>query len=135
MKISKKQGVQNAIPTGSMADIIFLLLIFFMVTTIFKMEEGLPISLPRAETGSQLEREKLMNIWADRFSRVSINDKLVQVELIDIVVSKRFEENRSLIVAFNIDKRTKYDLVSRIMDQLKEANAVNVTFVSVGDED
>jgi biopolymer transport protein ExbD len=118
-----------------MADIIFLLLIFFMVTTIFKMEEGLPISLPRAETGSELEREKLMNIWADRFSRVSINDKLVQVELIDAVVSKRFEENRGLIVAFNVDRRTKYDLVSQIMDQLKEANAVNVTFVSVGEED
>ncbi len=135
MKITKKQGVQNAIPTGSMADIIFLLLIFFMVTTIFKMEEGLPISLPRAETGSELEREKLINIWADRFSRVSINDKLVQVELIDVVVTKRFEENRGLIVAFNIDRRTKYDLVSRIMEQLKEANAVNVTFVAVGDEE
>ena len=134
MKISKKQGVQNSIPTGSMADIIFLLLIFFMVTTIFKMEEGLPISLPRAETGAELDREKLMNIWADRFSRVSINDKLVQVDLIDAVVTKRFEENRALIVAFNIDRRTKYDLVSRIMDQLKEANAVNVTFVSLGDE-
>jgi biopolymer transport protein ExbD len=135
LKIGKKQGVQNTIPTGSMADIIFLLLIFFMVTTIFKMEEGLPISLPRAETGSELEREKLMNIWADRFNRVSINDKLVQVELIDAVVSKRFEENRGLIVAFNVDRRTKYDLVSRIMDQLKEANAVNVTFVSVGEEE
>lgn len=134
MKITKKQGVQNSIPTGSMADIIFLLLIFFMVTTIFKMEEGLPISLPRAETGAELDREKLMNIWADRFSRVSINDKLIQVELIDAVVSKRFEENRSLIVAFNIDRRTKYDLVSRIMEQLKEANAVNVTFVSVNEE-
>jgi len=135
LRIKKKQGVQNSIPTGSMADIIFLLLIFFMVTTIFKMEEGLPISLPRAETGSELEREKLMNIWADRFSRVSINDKLVQVELIDAVVSKRFEENRGLIVAFNVDRRTKYELVSQIMDQLKEANAVNVTFVSVGEEE
>ena len=135
MKITKKQGVQNAIPTGSMADIIFLLLIFFMVTTIFKMEEGLPISLPRAETGAELEREKLMNIWADRFNRVSINDKLVEVEFIDAVVTKRFEENRALIVAFNIDRRTKYDLVSRIMEQLKEANAVNVTFVSVSEED
>ena len=135
MKITKKQGVQNTIPTGSMADIIFLLLIFFMVTTIFKMEEGLPISLPRAETGAELDREKLMNIWADRFSRVSINDKLIPVEKIDAVVSKRFEENRSLIVAFNIDRRTKYDLVSRIMEQLKEANAVNVTFVSISEEE
>lgn len=135
MKIAPRQKVQNTIPTASMADIIFLLLIFFMVTTIFKMEEGLPISLPRAESGTELEREKLMHVWADRFSRISINDKLVRLDVIDAIVSKRFEENRALIVAFNVDRRTKYDLVSQIMDQLKEANAVNVTFVSVGEEE
>lgn len=135
MKLGKKQQVQNTIPTGSMADIIFLLLIFFMVTTIFKMEEGLPISLPRAVSGTELDREKLMNIWADRLNRISINDKLVRTENIQAIVSSRFEENRSLIVAFNVDRRTKYSLVSQIMDQLKEANAVNVTFVSVGEEE
>ena len=117
-----------------MADIIFLLLIFFMVTTIFKMEEGLPISLPRAESGTELEREKLMHIWADRFGRISINDKLVRLDTIDTIVSKRFEENRALVVAFNVDRRTKYDVVSQIMEQLKEANAVNVTFVAVGED-
>ena len=134
MKITKNQGVANSIPTGSMADIIFLLLIFFMVTTIFKMEEGLPITLPRAESGSELERERLIHIWADRFSRISINDKLMRVESISPVIASRLKENFSLIVAFNIDKRTKYQLVSDVMDQLKDANAVNVTFVSVGEE-
>ncbi|MBN2070861.1 MAG: biopolymer transporter ExbD [Candidatus Krumholzibacteriota bacterium] len=134
MKISKTQGVASSIPTGSMADIIFLLLIFFMVTTIFKMEEGLPITLPRAETGSELERERLVHVWADRYNRVSINDKLVPVDYIDAVIKSRFEENPALIVAFNIDHRTKYNLVSDIIEQLKEANAVNVTFVSVGDD-
>lgn len=117
-----------------MADIIFLLLIFFMVTTIFKMEEGLPITLPRAESGSELERERLIHIWADRFNRISINDKLISVESINPIVASRLKENFSLIVAFNIDQRTKYQLVSDVMDQLKDANAVNVTFVSVGEE-
>ena len=135
MKISKNQGVTNTIPTGSMADIIFLLLIFFLVTTIFKMEEGLPITLPRAETGSELERERLVNVWADRFARISINDKLIPVESIHTVIASRFSENPSLIVAFNVDNRAKYQIVSDIMDQLREANAVNVTFVSVGEED
>lgn len=134
MKIKATQKVSNAIPTGSMADIIFLLLIFFMVTTIFKMEEGLPISLPRAESGSELERERLVHVWADRFNRISINDKLIRVESINAVIAARFEENPSLIIAFNVDFRTKYSLVSEIMEQLKEANAVNVTFVSVGEE-
>lgn len=134
MKITKKQGVQSSIPTGSMADIIFLLLIFFMVTTIFKMEEGLPIRLPRAESGSELERERLLHVWADRYSRISVNDKLIKVEYINKVITSRFEENPQLVVAFNVDFRTRYSLVSDIMDQLKEANAVNVTFVSVGED-
>lgn len=135
MKFERRQAVQNTIPTGSMADIIFLLLIFFMVTTIFKMEEGLPIKLPRAASGAELERERLMQIWADRYNRISINDKLVRVSNIQALVTRRFEENRSLIVAFNVDHRTKYALVSDIIEELKEANAVNVTFVSVGEED
>lgn len=134
MKIEKNIKATNQIPTGSMADIIFLLLIFFMVTTIFKLEEGLPISLPRAETGSELDRESLIHIWADRFNRVSINDKLVRVENINDVIAASFVENPMLVVAFNVDHRTKYNVVSEIMEQLKDANAVNVTFVSVGEE-
>ena len=130
LNMGKRQKVSNAIPTSSMADIIFLLLIFFMVTTIFKMEEGLPIILPRAETGAELERERLVHVWADRFNRISINDKLVQVGNIQAIIASRLEENRSLMVAFNVDHLTKYYLVSDIIEQLKEANAVNVTFVS-----
>lgn len=135
MKISKKQGVQSSIPTGSMADIIFLLLIFFMVTTIFKMESGLPISLPRAESGGELERERLINVWADRFNRISINDKLLYVEDINRVIAASLLENPGLIVAFKIDRFTRYKLVSEIIDQLKHANAINVTFVSVSEDD
>ena len=134
MKIGKRLGVQNSIPTGSMADIIFLLLIFFMVTTIFKMETGLPISLPRAESGGELERERLITVWADRSNRISINDKLLYVDDIDRVVAARLEENPSLIVAFKVDRYVKYRLVSEIIDQLKHANAINVTFVSVGED-
>jgi len=134
LKIGKKQGVRNEIPTGSMADIIFLLLIFFMVTTIFKMEEGLPISLPRTESGNELQRERLINIWADRFNRISINDKLFRIDDIDRVIAPRLEENRNMVVSFKVDRFARYKLISDIIEQLKQANAVNVTFVSVGED-
>jgi biopolymer transport protein ExbD len=134
LKFERRQGVENRIPTASMADIIFLLLIFFMVTTIFKMEEGLPISLPRAESGAELERERLVHIWADQFNRISINDKLIHIKDIHAVIASRLDENRGLIVAFKVDRRTKYNLVSDIIEQLKEANAVNVSFLANPEE-
>lgn len=131
MKIKRRIKVKNEIPTASMADIIFNLLLFFMVTSIFKMEEGLPIKLPRAESGTDTQRQQIMHIWADRFDRISINDKLVRVEHIQGIMANRLEEDRSIIVAFNVDERAKYKIVSDIMDQLKEANAINVTFTSL----
>ena len=114
-----------------MADIIFNLLLFFMVTSIFKMEEGLPIQLPKAKSGTDTQRQQIMHIWADRFSRISINDKLVRTEHIQGIIASMLEENRGIIVAFNVDHRSKYKIVSDIMDQLKEANAINVTFTSL----
>lgn len=131
MKIKTRQKVKNEIPTASMADIIFNLLLFFMVTSIFKMEEGLPIQLPRAKSGTDTQRQQIMHIWADRFDRISINDKLVRIEHIQGIVAGMLEENRAIIVAFNVDQRAKYRNVSNIMEQLKEANAINVTFTSL----
>ena len=48
MKFQKKQQTLEGIPTASMPDIVFMLLIFFMVTTVLKKFDGLPLDLPHA---------------------------------------------------------------------------------------
>jgi biopolymer transport protein ExbD len=130
MKFEKNQKITNKVPTSSMADIAFLLLIFFMVTTIFKMEDGLPVTLPRAETAQKQEREKIMHIWIDAGGRVSINDKIVTISQVKDILKVMLGERPDLIVAFNADDRAPYGVVSDVMDQLKEANAIRVSFTS-----
>lgn len=130
MKFEKNQKITNKVPTSSMADIAFLLLIFFMVTTIFKMEDGLPVTLPRAETAQKQEREKIMHIWIDAGGRVSINDKIVTIPQVEDVLKVMLGERPDLIVAFNADDRAPYGVVSDVMDELKDANAIRVSFTS-----
>jgi biopolymer transport protein ExbD len=130
MKFEKNQKVQNAVPTSSMADIAFLLLIFFMVTTIFKMEDGLPVTLPRVETAQKQEREKIIHIWIDGGGNISINDKLVTISQIPDIMVTVLSERPDLITAFNADDRAPYGVVSDVMDGLKEANAIRVSFTS-----
>jgi len=113
-----------------MADIAFLLLIFFMVTTIFKMEDGLQISLPRAETAAKQKREQIMRIWIDAAGYIAIQDKLVRVHQISDIMTNALVENPVLIVAFNADHRTPAGIVHEVMEQLKEANAIRVSFTS-----
>ncbi|HEU4366245.1 MAG TPA: biopolymer transporter ExbD [Candidatus Krumholzibacteria bacterium] len=126
----KKQGVKASVPTASMADIAFLLLIFFMATTIFKMEDGLEVTLPRAETAQRQQREKIMHIWIDQGGAISINDKLVRIDQIEDIMKLMLQERPDLIVAFNADDRAPYRVVSDVMEELKDASAVRVSFTS-----
>lgn len=130
MTFERSSKIENKVPTASMADIAFLLLIFFMTTTIFKMEEGLPVRLPRAETAQKQKRERILHVWINAGGLISINDKLVQVGDIRDIMIGALRENPSLIIAFNADHRTPYGVVSDVMEELKEANAIRVSFTS-----
>jgi biopolymer transport protein ExbD len=130
MKLDRSAKIENKVPTASMADIAFLLLIFFMTTTIFRMEEGLPVHLPRAETAQKQKRELIMHIWIDAVGHISINDKLVTVDNVQNILLNALREKPSLIIAFNADYRAAYGIVSDVMEELKKANAIRVSFTS-----
>ena len=109
-------------------DVVFLLLIFFMVTTIFREETGLPVELPRAEAGEEVNRELVSNIYINRQGQISIDDRLVQVKHITDIIGTKLNDNPQLIVAFKTDTYTDYGVVSDVMEELKEVNAVRVFF-------
>lgn len=129
-KFHRKAKVGQSIPTSSMADIAFLLLVFFMVTTIFKLEDGLPVQLPKAEAGVKIPRERVAHIWIDRSGDISINDKLLAVPQVQSVIYSKLVANPALIVAFNVDKGSRFEIVGKVMDQLKKANATRVSFTA-----
>jgi biopolymer transport protein ExbD len=118
------------IPTSSMGDIVFLLLIFFMVTTVFRKETGLVVELPRAEAGEEAQRDLMSNIYIDRLGRISVDDRLLDVKHIRPIFEQKVQENPLLLVSFKTDNYTPYEVVSDVMEELKEANAVRVLFQS-----
>jgi len=114
-----------------MADIAFLLIVFFMVTTIFKLEQGLAITLPRSTAGEKIPREKVAHIWIDRTGIISIDDLVISVPDIEPMILAKLRENQGLIVSFNTDEQAPYRLVNEAMERLKLANALRVSFTTV----
>ncbi len=131
MELRRKARSGARIPTSSMADIAFLLIVFFMVTTIFKMEQGLAITLPRSTAGEKIPKENVAHIWIYRTGIISIDDLVVSVPDIDYMISAKLRENRGLIVSFNTDENAPYRVVNEAMERLKLANALRVTFTTV----
>jgi biopolymer transport protein ExbD len=129
-KFKKKASAESKIPTSSMADIAFLLLVFFMVTTVLKLEEGLPVALPKAEAAQDIPREHVVRVWVDRSGKISINDMIVPMNSVEGIIAQRIRGNPGIIVAFNTDESAPYGVMSDIMEQLKRASAVRVSFTS-----
>ena len=76
MKINKKSKVASAVSTASLPDIIFMLLIFFMVTTVMKDHDGLKVEEASAEKIQKLEnRKNVIYIWQTKDGSVCVDDQ------------------------------------------------------------
>ena len=128
MNFGRSTKKDTYIPTSSMGDIAFLLLVFFMVTVVFTDEAGLVVKLPRADAGEEGLRDLISNVYINEAGAISIDDLIVRVEDVAPLMSNKMKENPFMIVAFKTDKFTPYGVVSDVMEGLKEANAVKVFF-------
>lgn len=127
-KILRKTKVGSEIPNASMSDIAFLLLIFFMVSTTFVKEKGLKVDLPRAQAIQKINRRNATTIYISRSGLISIDDFATQVDQIQFVMQNKLVENPAMITSFRTDKDTEYGIMVDVMNELKRANALRISF-------
>ena len=131
MKFSKKSKLNVAIPTTSMPDIIFMLLIFFMVATVFKQFAGLKVKLPEASKIQKVPVSKrlIITVWVDLNNKVvcdGFNLKDIK-NLRNVVYQKLVKEPQSQI-ALKIDKDANMGFVNKVHQELRKANALKVHY-------
>lgn len=128
----RKSGADSQIPTASLADIAFLLLIFFMVTTVFRKEEKQDIDWVNAEATEKIDekRQNILHVWVTTEGDVFINDRNIAYEDIASVVRPLYAENRELVVAIRADREVPYQQINTITQQLQAAGTVRVTFAT-----
>ncbi len=129
MKIKRIGKPKVIIPTASMADIAFLLIIFFMLTTVFRKERGQKIILPSAKSTERiLKRKHLSYIWLTKDGKIFVMDQRVTPKRISYDFRLRILEDPNLIVMLMFDRDVKYVYVDSILEALREARALRITF-------
>jgi len=126
----KKEG-KISIPTASMSDIAFLLLIFFMVSTVFRKEIGLKVTLPEARATERIVKTRnIAHVYIDKNGRISVDDVIVQPKDVTLRFKLKLAENPAIISHVKADKRVKYDYVDQVLEALREAKALRVVFAT-----
>lgn len=146
-KFKKKSQTSSAISTASLPDIVFMLLFFFMVTTVVR-EQNLQVKqlLPKASQLSKIERKSLVSYIyigeprnKDLFGeepKIQTNDVLVEVKDIVQFVNQEKDklsevERDQITMSLKVDVDVKMGIVTDVQQELREANARKVLYSAV----
>jgi biopolymer transport protein ExbD len=134
MKLQRKTKVTTGIPTASLPDIIFMLLIFFMVATVFKQYSGLKVSLPDAELVKKIPGSKrhVVTIWIDKNNQVVCDDYQVD-KITDLrnVLYEKLVNDPQTIVAMKVDKETPMGVVSDVQQEMRKAQTLRINYSAI----
>lgn len=131
MKFEKKRSeTKQEIPTSSMPDIIFMLLLFFMVaTTLREQEIFVKFSLPEAKAVQKIENKRLVSyIWIGDNERIQIDDNIVELGQVQKIMYDKRVTLPSVIVSLRADKNSRMGLVTDIQQSLRKADARRINY-------
>lgn len=137
MKVGRKRKGKAEIPTSSMSDIAFLLIIFFMATTKFDVKEGIKLVLPAAAPEGSQQAETIQ-LGDDKMTRFQINAdgsitvnkleprKIDNAEL-DSIIQQKLRVNDQMIFKVITDREAQYNEMIRVVDRLKAQKAEKIS--------
>ena len=129
MKFIRKTTLSSEIPTASMPDIIFMLLIFFMVTTVLREFSGLPIEIPKAKRIEKLKsRRHTSHIWISKEGLISIEDRLFNIENVRNIIYDKRVADPQIVISLKADEAVRMELVSGIHNELRKADALKLNY-------
>ena len=128
----KKRVRAGEIPTASMADIAFLLLIFFLVTTTIDMDKGLGLVLPPKGEEKEIPKRNISDILINARGDILLDKEPIQMRDIRQVVREKMAANDKLIFSVKTHPKARYQAYVNVLDQLKMANATRISIAETG---
>lgn len=130
---SKKSKVSSEVPTSSMADIAFLLLIFFLVTTTFPKDKGLAIVLPEQGEETEVSQRNILHLLVQSSGIVIVRrgesqqEQQIRPQEIEGLWRQEVTSNPNLIAAVKTHPDAPYKFMVDVLDALHSANAERIS--------
>ena len=133
--LRRKRKDLGGIPTASMSDVAFLLLVFFLSTTKFDIKKGLGIVLPAVSDGTQkkvkLKDDNLTKIWIDKDGIITLksggNEQVVPMNKLQQTIHQIVKDNPDMVISLKTDRKSKYQYMVQVLDKLQASGAEKIS--------
>ncbi len=139
---TKKSKAKPEISTASLPDIIFMLLIFFMVTTVLREQEvQVRTILPEAEALTKIEQKRYVSyVWmgpeklpGNRVgeTKVQIDDAVIE-DMVNVrsIMYRKLSEQPRLIISLRVDEESEMGVVTDVQGELRKAGTLRISYSS-----
>ncbi|MEM7310362.1 MAG: biopolymer transporter ExbD [Planctomycetota bacterium] len=123
---SSSEEPETGIDISPLIDCVFILLIFFIVTTVFVEETGVEVNRPEAASASQLEKNSILLAITDK-GEVVYGGREVNVAGVQALVKRLLQKEADIPVIIQADSTSKSGVLVRVIDQCKLAGAEKVS--------
>jgi len=121
MSIHKRARARGTIPTATMADIAFLLIVFFLVTTSFSHDKGLGLTLPQYGASTRVPSRNITKVWINTSGEIMHDQAMVTLDALEGRIREMTEQNPNLIVSIKTDPAARYESFVNVVDTIKHA--------------
>ena len=128
----KRPGYQIQAPLTSLIDIVFMLLIYFLLTTNFMVDEGIKIKLPQARAAAPQTRQEI-TVYVDREGRTFMKNKPVTQDMLFKELKKMIGGQKDRLVVVKADRSVILNKAVKVMDLAKAAGAARLCLATEKD--
>ncbi len=128
-KVLQEQEEAEEINMTPMLDVVFILLIFFIVTASFVKEAGIEVNRPEAATAVKKERANILVAISDK-GEIWINKRRVDVRTVQANIERLKAENPQGTVVIQADKKATTDVLIKVMDSARAAGVYDVSIAA-----
>jgi len=128
-RVLQEQEEAEEINMTPMLDVVFILLIFFIVTASFVKEAGIEVNRPEAATAVKKERANILVAISDK-GEIWINKRRVDVRAVQANIERLKAENPQGTVVIQADKKATTDVLIKVMDSARAAGVYDVSIAA-----
>ncbi|MEM7610378.1 MAG: biopolymer transporter ExbD [Pseudomonadota bacterium] len=132
MRRRKKHGEDEAeINITPMLDVVFILLIFFIVTTSFVKEMGVDLTRPSNEPPKDVEVSEVIAIKIDSTGTITIRNRVTDIQAVRANIESALAVKADASVVIAADRAADAGILVRVVDQARVAGATNVSLAAL----
>jgi len=129
MDFEGRARIHSHLDIAPLIDIVFLLLVFFMLTSTFMVPEAIELELPESSSAIATDTTPII-VSLNQQGQLALNDQSIKLEQLQQMIKPLITQNAESAITVKSDARTEVQSLLKIMDEIRSAGGTNIALAT-----